>query len=355
MNTLLQALLCSTPLALVACAPLTNDNDDVAGGPRWLPVEHERDGIVETWAYDDEVRLLAVDERVVCRCEEQPRQLSRFSYSDRRAQRAIDRDADGDDDEVLLVLRDEFGRVTRFERDLVGADAQSLTFTYDDAGRVVGEADEDGSQRTAVRDAAGRVTTLLDNGVVFTRYTYDDAGRTTGITSGDDTTAYHYDDDGRMVAQRTARPNNFDITSTYLYDDDGQLIGIRATDNENDNESDNSLTTIDFGYDDGRLVSRVSVDLRTNVTSIMEATYDELGRPLLFTTSDGYTTSTTSRAYVELGDNDVEVTTTDEGGSRVTRFRRFATPLRDDLTLPSLYVEFPDRRPWFDEPFVEPN
>jgi hypothetical protein len=87
----------------------------------------------------------------------------------------------------------------------------------------------------------------------------------------------------------------------------------------------------------------------------MEATYDELGRPLLFTTSDGYTTSTTSRAYVELGDNDVEVTTTDEGGSRVTRFRRFATPLRDDLTLPSLYVEFPDRRPWFDEPFVEPN
>jgi len=353
MKTLLQALVCSTPLALLACAPLGNANADTAvGGPRWLPVQHERNGVVETWDYDDQVRLLAIDERVVCRCIEEPRQLSHFSYSDRRAQRAIDRDADGVDDEMLVVLRDELGRVTRFERDLVDGDDQSLTFTYDEAGRVVGETDERGTQRTAVRDAFGRVTTLLENGVAFARYTYDGAGRLTSVASGDATTTYAYDNDGRVVLERRARPNDFDVTTTYDYDGDGQLISVRVA---NTDALDTALTTTDFRYDAaGRLVSDVSVDHRSNVTSVMEAAYDHLGRPVQFTMRSGDVQWTSSTSYRELGDDDVEVTTTDELGSRVTHFRRFATPLRDDLAPPSFDVEFPATRPRVIVSFAEP-
>jgi YD repeat-containing protein len=353
MKTLLRALVCSTPLALLGCAPLDNANADTAvDDPRWLPVQRERDGIVETWEYDDEVRLLAIDERVPCRCLEKPRQLSRFSYSDRSAQRATDRDADGVDDELQVVQRDELGRVTRFERELVDGDDQSLTFAWDEAGRVVNETDERGTQRTAVRDAFGRITTLLENGVAFVRYTYDDAGRPTSAASGDTTTTYAYDDDGRVVLLRTANASTFDISTTYQYDDDGQLVSVRAANTE---QIDTALTTDDYRYDlAGRLISHVSVDHRSEVTTTMETAYDDLGRPVLSTTRSGDVQWTTSTSYRELGDDEVEVTTTDELDSRVTRFRRFATPLRDDLALPSLYVEFPSTAPRFIVSFPEP-
>lgn len=357
MNTLLKALVCSSALALLGCAPLdnanaTSDTNAAVYGPRWLPVEHERNGIVETWQYDDEVRLLAVDERVPCRCAEEPRQLSRFSYSDSRAQRAIDRDADGVDDELLVVLRDERGRVTRFDRDLIDADDQSLTFTYDEAGRVVGETDERGTQRTAVRDASGRVTTVLENGVVFARYTWDEAGRPTSVSSGELTTSYVYDDDGKVLQERHAKANTFDITTTYRYDDDGRLVSVRAT---NTDDVDTELTTTEYRYDAaGNLVSQVSVDHRSGVTSTWEAAYDEFGRIVQSTMRSGDAGWTSSSAYRELGDNDLEVTTTDELGSTVTHFRRFATPLRNDLELPSLYVDFPAPSPSFDDTFAEP-
>lgn len=355
MNTLLQALVYATPLVLVGCAPLDNPNDNAAGGPTWLPVEHERDGIVETWQYDNEVRLVAIDERVACRCVEEPRQLSRFVYSDRRAERAIDRDADGDDDEVQVVLRDALGRVTRYDRQLLDFDDQSLTFTYDAAGRLVGETDEDGAQRTAVRDAFGRVTTLLDDGVVFARYTWGDADLPTSIASGDDTTSYVYDDDGKLLEERSARPNNFDITSTYSYDDDGQLLRVEARNTDGTAAAD-VLTSTDYRYDDeGRLLSRVFVDHRTGAQNTMQTVYDEQGRPVQFTLESGEVASTSSMSYRTLDNGDVEVTTTDEGGARTTRFREFPTPARDDLALPSLYVAFPSVNPWFNQPFVEPN
>jgi YD repeat-containing protein len=243
---------------------------------------------------------------VACRCIEEPRQLSRFSYSDGRAQRAIDRDADGVDDELLVVLRDELGRVTRFDRDLVDGDDQFLTFTYDEAGRVT---DERGTRRTAVRDAFGRVTALLENGVAFARYTWDDAGRPTSASSGDDTTSYVYDDDGKVLQERTTRPNAFDSTSIYQYDDDGQLISVRTDD------VDTALTTSDFGYDAaGHLVWQVNVDHRSDITSMWEAAYDDLGRIVQFTMRSGGAQWTSSTSYRELGDDDVEVTTTDEHG-----------------------------------------
>ena len=98
----------------------------------------------------------------------------------------------------------------------------------------------------------------------------------------------------------------------------------------------------------------MSVDHRSGVTIIWETAYDELGRIVQSTMRSGDAEWTSSTSYRELGDDDVEVTTTDELGSRVTHFRRFATPLRNDLELPSLYVAFPASRPWFNDTFAEP-
>ncbi|WP_327135419.1 HNH/endonuclease VII fold putative polymorphic toxin [Streptomyces sp. NBC_01343] len=138
-----------------------------------------------------------------------------YDYSDRVA--AIT-GAEG----TLTYLRDRFGR-TREE----SADGRTLLRTYDELSRVVSRTTPSGARAEWTYDAAGRRSGLTSSGrrITFER---DALGRETGRRIGDAAAlGLQHDELGRLLEQRlTGADGSLLQRRGYAYRADGYLVGV---------------------------------------------------------------------------------------------------------------------------------
>ena len=99
----------------------------------------------------------------------------------------------------------------------------TVTYTYDNKGRVTSEVNSDGLSVSYTYDNRGNVLTETtvdtDNNQSTVTYTYDDMGNLLTSSTGNDTTSYIYDAAGRTLLEN----NNGECTRT-LYDDLGRIV-----------------------------------------------------------------------------------------------------------------------------------
>ncbi|MFF0788932.1 DUF6531 domain-containing protein [Streptomyces spiralis] len=98
-------------------------------------------------------------------------------------------------------------------------DGRRTTFTHDPAGFLVSSTTPAGDVFTFARDAVGRLTAKETAGE-RTDYTYDVAGRLTGVASPDSVLTRSYDPLGRLLSETVDGR-----TTRYRYDDAGQRTG----------------------------------------------------------------------------------------------------------------------------------
>ncbi|BBC33294.1 hypothetical protein SGFS_045880 [Streptomyces graminofaciens] len=125
-------------------------------------------------------------------------------------------------DTTLSVLRDRFGLV-RSET----VDGRKLTYGYDEFGRRVSRTTPTGATTTWTYDAAGRRTGMTASGRTV-GFTYDEAGRELTRRIGETVTLEHtFDPLGRLTSQSVRGADNRSVQHrAYTYRADGNLIGI---------------------------------------------------------------------------------------------------------------------------------
>ncbi|MHB1059459.1 MAG: hypothetical protein ACYC0F_16420, partial [Rhodanobacter sp.] len=104
-----------------------------------------------------------------------------------------------------------------------GADAQTVTLSYDDGSLVV--TDPMGRRTVYLIDGSGRLTMMLSppiNGtLISTLYTYDDNGNLLTLTNADTgVSRYEYDDQGNMISYANGSQERVD----YTYDAEDQMV-----------------------------------------------------------------------------------------------------------------------------------
>lgn len=246
------------------------------------------DGIRFTYAYDEAGRLIAAtDARGRTRLEYDADNdwLTKITYPEGRYLEFLYDEADrrirvtGPDCFTVGYEHDEAGRLSK----LTDADGNTIvTYTYDDAGRLIRGDKGNGTYTTYEYDEVGQLLHLINyapDGWVNSRfdYTYDDLGRRTGMTTLDGEWAYEYDDNGQLIRavfdSTSADIDDQDIT--YVYDAVGNRVrtiqnGITT---EYATNSMNQYTTVGaatYEYDaDGNMVSKTDAGDRWSYT------YDE--------------------------------------------------------------------------------
>lgn len=136
------------------------------------------------------------------------------------------------------------GRTTSYAYTLDGQPATvtlpsgSVSYTYDAAGRTTGVDYSDATpDLTYVYDLAGR-TASASNGTSTAEYDYDDAGRVTDITRAGQVFGYDYDDAGNL----TGRTLPDGRTQTYTWDADSRITATTIT-------AAGGSHDISYGYD----------------------------------------------------------------------------------------------------------
>ena len=211
----------------------------------------------------------------------------------------------------------------------------TATTSYDDAGRSTGVSYDDGITAgvTTSYDSDSRKTSMVD-GTGTTSYSYDDAGRLTGRTSpqggvsyaynaagqktsqtvSSQTTSYTYDAAGRMLTAVSGSG-----TTTYAYDTLGRLSTTAFPNTTGETRTYDSTT--------GDLVEIEAKNTSTNaVISSQTYTFDALGRKTTETNAGGsvrsfsYDTAGQLTAEVRTGTNAYSVGYSyDAAGNRLTK------------------------------------
>ncbi|MGN5635269.1 putative T7SS-secreted protein, partial [Streptomyces sp. AC154] len=241
------------------------------------------DGTTESWTYDGEGNTLSHTDATggVSRSE--------YTHFDLLVART------GPDGARYEFTHDNELRLNR----VTNPQGHSWAYAYDPAGDIVSETDFDGRTLTYELDAAGQVTTRTDalgGTISFTRdqlgqvvskdvdgrlttYTYDQAGRLLGATGPDSELRYQYDRrgltrtelvDGRAMnysydalGRRTRRTTPTGHITTYTYGTDGRPQQLSSGEHR-----------IDFTHDAaGRELARVFGD-----TVTMTSAWDDAGR-----------------------------------------------------------------------------
>ena len=259
------------------------------------------------------------------------------------------------DSNDLTFSYDALSRLTSETQSILGGTGQTVSYEYDDASRLTKITAPSGKDTTYTYDALGRNTTItssgntiatysytgvlntgvaygngenitynydallrlanLDNGVQNYTYTYDDVSNITsdGIkdysydnlyrlaqvattTGGTTLENYNYDDAGNRTTdiQNTYTTNTLNqyttlswaTSTTYIYDDNGNIIN-------------NGTYTFIYDYK-----NRVVEVQDANNTTVVEYTYDVLGRRLQKQTAD------TTTNYIYSNKNTLEETKT---------------------------------------------
>ncbi len=190
-------------------------------------------------------------------------------------------------DGSALIIKDEYGRVTRNE--------------YDEWDNLTKEVYPDGSIVSyEYGHPYNQLIKMNDRGIV-TKFEYDDNGRTTTLIEAADTvferiTEYEYDDEGRMSRLIEAAGSDVERVTEYAYAPDGNLTTIR----EYLDEGLIALTMAE--YDDSGRMSKVidpvghetlytyddmgNLQTVEDVTGVEHYDYDDMGR--LHSTTDQF-------------------------------------------------------------------
>jgi RHS repeat-associated protein len=142
----------------------------------------------------------------------------------------------------------------------------TVSFAYDDRGRVTSTTDVHGSVVEYTYDANGNRTQLKFNSNVQTEYAYDDAGRLTTLTDENSNDFnYSYDVLNRLTAM--TRPNG--ITSFYSYDNLSRLTRLK-----HDKVSPAAnLYDFQYSYNNASQISQIADGVQTR-----DFTYDDVDR-----------------------------------------------------------------------------
>ena len=186
-----------------------------------------------------------------------------------------------DDDGRPVASTDPLGRTT--------------AVTYDAAGRRLTAMDPAGGVTTSAYDATGLLTSVTSPDGSTTSYGYDTAGRL--VERADElgrVTSYAYDAAGR----ETSRTDPLGRTSATAYDATGQVTSMVAPSGTETTDDPDDGTTA-YTYDDaGRLTERSFSD----GTPSFAYTYTDAGRPLdAARVQSGVTLSATANHYDDLG------------------------------------------------------
>jgi RHS repeat-associated protein len=205
---------------------------------------------------------------------------------------------------------DAQSRVSRIDDTAPAAATPTLTFTYDDAGRVISECRAaDCTSTPALRtdwtyDDAGRRLSQTDASGTTT-YTYDSTSKRLTSTSGPaGTTTYTYDNEGNRVSMGTSAG-----TTLYSYDAAGRLV-----------ELDGPEGIFTFSYDG--FGNRVAASGPTGSAVTFWDPNGSLASPVLVSTTSGTTTVDSelewspggSVAWADVG-GDLQVPHTDQVNS----------------------------------------
>ena len=189
----------------------------------------------------------------------------------------------------ITAVKDANGNVTQFEYDSLNrlvrkTDPLGNTWvnTYDLAGNLVSKVDGNGAVTHYSYDAAGNLL-LVDypDPDADVSFTYDAAGRRTGMTDGLGTTTWTYNNDGRVLTVT----DPYEHQLVYTYNDEGDCIGVEYFDGKQVGyiyDYDHFLTgvtdwdeqTTEYEYDSLGQISGVT--LPNGVSS--QYSLDELGR-----------------------------------------------------------------------------
>ncbi len=210
--------------------------------------------------------------------------------------------------------------------------AYDRAYTYDAAGRLTGVADRTATTTGITLDPDIDPTTAAP---CSTRaYTFDNNGRRTTLkevkhTDGDCTSAggttvkdlgYAYDTADRPTTAATGTINGNPTTAgTYTYDAFGRQTLIPATD-----APTSTAGNITLGYYDDDLARTITQNAVTTTLDL-----DTGGRRVTSTTADGATTTVLERHYADGSDNPAW-TVKNPGSSPVTT--RYAESLAGDLS-----------------------
>ena len=198
---------------------------------------------------------------------------------------------------------DAEGRVSEELYMLDGGETYSVSYSYDQFGRLQSTTGPDGSTTTYHYDLLGRkIMVTGDAGHV--EFEYDTWDNLTSLSDAKgQVTEFVYDTSGRLTQE--IRP--MQQSAGYEYDNLGRLQKILDVKNQTTEYGYDSQGRIDtISYDDGRSVT-LSYDANDNLAGYDDGvtsasyTYDDLGRKLSETVNYGTFTKTFSYTYYTNG------------------------------------------------------
>ncbi|MGB1285193.1 MAG: RHS repeat-associated core domain-containing protein, partial [Aggregatilineales bacterium] len=194
-----------------------------------------------------------------------------------------DPDAEG---QQFLYETDEIGRLTAIRYgDSPASDAPIVAYQYDAAGNVFQRSHANGTDIRYLYDETGRITrrtigeeglayvyddtenTITTNGLLARRYEFDDEGRLLALNDDSKQLRYTYDTDGRLITRASQSYG----TVHYAYDGFDRLIELSLT-----HPDDETRYSVNMAYDGfNRLIELT----RSNGVRTVYS-YDNTGRPI---------------------------------------------------------------------------
>lgn len=131
---------------------------------------------------------------------------------------------------------------------VVSPDSGTTSSIYDSAGNLVGRTDAKGQQTRYQYDALNRLTKITRADQSTVTISYDQGpngiGRITGMTDESGSTAWNYDQHGRVI-QRSAVIGANTLTTSYQYDGTGRLVSTSLP----------SGNKINYAWSNGQIVA----------------------------------------------------------------------------------------------------
>ena len=179
-------------------------------------------------------------------------------------------------------------------------DAGTISSTYDEAGNLLTRTDAKGQVASYTYDALNRVTAVTYTGgnatPVTISYQYDQGvngiGHLTTITEPTGSTAYSYDQHGRLVTD-LRQAHGMIYSTSYVYDAQGRLATVGYP----------SGRIVNYGFDSAGRISQISTSF-DNVTLVLASNiaYEPFGGVKRFSYGDGLTAPVQS--YTRSHDQD---------------------------------------------------
>lgn len=169
--------------------------------------------VSETWSYLDDGRLTAHVDRAGTRTE-----VGYEPGTARMDEVRFGVTTAGEESSIGYAW-DAAGRLT----DVVDSTGRSVSFDHDDLDRVVSEEAVNGTVTYGFDPATARAVSVTPSGSSATTYAWTDGGRLQEVVRDADSTAYDYDDQGRLRA--VTYPSG--AGDEVVLDDSGRLTNLR--------------------------------------------------------------------------------------------------------------------------------